>query len=257
METKEERIAKLELRIEIFENELRKLKNEVAAIKGLEEVEKAVKNPIYGMRVEEMNLSIRSYNCLKRAGYDTLGEILALSEKDFLQIRNLGRKPYEEILAKIKELASDYSDIKIMADIKKREEADTFNFELSQKILPAFEVYIRIRKKAKQEGIGFYHMSSGVFSGLLRKNRAYDGYVYRMLNVGKGILPDKYHKECMSGMHPKMYKLLTTSEKEPSMQQIKAAIIEDFTENNVLYNHETRTYEGFIKFIELINEFEE
>lgn len=257
MNTKEERITKLEMRVEIFENELRKLKNELAAIKGLGDVENTVQNPIYGIRIEDMNLSVRSFNCLKRAGFNNLGEILALSEKDFLQIRNLGRRPYEEIMAKIKELASDYSDIRIMSEFKKMEEDDALNYEMSKKILPAFEVYVKLRTKAKEKSIGFYHMSSGIFSGLVRKDRTYGGYVYRTLNAGKGLLPNTYHKECLDGKHPKMYKLLTTTEKEQDMQLIKEAILEDFKENNAFFNRETRTYAGYMKFIKLVEEFEE
>lgn len=54
--------------------------------------------------IDELELSVRSYNCLKRAGISTIGELCDRSEEDMKKIRNLGKKSLEEILQKIKEL---------------------------------------------------------------------------------------------------------------------------------------------------------
>lgn len=54
--------------------------------------------------IDELELSVRSYNCLKRAGISTIGELCDRSEDDMKKIRNLGKKSLEEILQKIKEL---------------------------------------------------------------------------------------------------------------------------------------------------------
>lgn len=54
--------------------------------------------------IDELELSIRSYNCLRRAGINTVGELLALSEDDLTHVRNLGRKSREEIRQKLAEL---------------------------------------------------------------------------------------------------------------------------------------------------------
>lgn len=56
------------------------------------------------MTIEELNLSVRSYNCLMRAGIRTVEELGKLTEDDFLHIRNLGRKSREEIKQKLAEL---------------------------------------------------------------------------------------------------------------------------------------------------------
>lgn len=52
--------------------------------------------------IEHLDLSVRSYNCLKRAGYDTLKEILVLTDADFCRIRNMGSRSINEVKEKIK-----------------------------------------------------------------------------------------------------------------------------------------------------------
>ena len=54
--------------------------------------------------IDELELSVRSYNCLKRAGIGTIGELCDRSEEDMKKIRNLGKKSLEEILQKIRDL---------------------------------------------------------------------------------------------------------------------------------------------------------
>ena len=54
--------------------------------------------------IEEMDLSVRSYNCLKRAGINTVEELCNRTSEDMMKVRNLGRKSLEEVLAKLKEL---------------------------------------------------------------------------------------------------------------------------------------------------------
>ena len=56
------------------------------------------------MSIEDLDLSVRSYNCLMRAGIRTVEELKALTEDEFLHIRNLGRKSTEEIRSKLLEL---------------------------------------------------------------------------------------------------------------------------------------------------------
>lgn len=56
------------------------------------------------MNIDELELSVRSYNCLKRAGINTVEELINRSSDDMMKVRNLGRKSLEEVLAKLKEL---------------------------------------------------------------------------------------------------------------------------------------------------------
>lgn len=51
--------------------------------------------------IEELDLSVRSYNCLKRHGIDTLGQLEALNEEDLYRIRNIGKRSVEEIIEKV------------------------------------------------------------------------------------------------------------------------------------------------------------
>ena len=57
-----------------------------------------------GMTIEDLDLSVRSYNCLKRAGINTLAELVQKSEEDMMKVRNLGRKSLEEVKKKLVEL---------------------------------------------------------------------------------------------------------------------------------------------------------
>ena len=53
---------------------------------------------------EELDLSVRSFNCLKRAGINTVGDLVNKSEDDMMKVRNLGRKSLEEVMAKLDSL---------------------------------------------------------------------------------------------------------------------------------------------------------
>ena len=62
------------------------------------------KEKVLVMSIDELELSVRSYNCLKRAGINTVEELTNKSQEDMMKVRNLGRKSLEEVLAKLKEL---------------------------------------------------------------------------------------------------------------------------------------------------------
>ena len=56
------------------------------------------------MSIDELELSVRSYNCLKRAGINTVKELCAKTPEDMMKVRNLGRKSLDEVLNKLKEM---------------------------------------------------------------------------------------------------------------------------------------------------------
>ena len=62
------------------------------------------KEKVLEMNIDELELSVRSYNCLKRAGINTVQELINKTPEDMMKVRNLGRKSLEEVLAKLKEL---------------------------------------------------------------------------------------------------------------------------------------------------------
>ncbi len=79
-------------------------------------VEKEVseKEKILVMTIDELDLSVRSHNCLKRAGINTVQELTSKTEDDMMKVRNLGNKSLEEVLNKMKELGLSLADNRII-----------------------------------------------------------------------------------------------------------------------------------------------
>ncbi len=73
------------------------------------EKEDNAKEKVLEMNIDELELSVRSYNCLKRAGINTVEELTNRTSEDMMKVRNLGRKSLEEVLAKLKELGLQLS----------------------------------------------------------------------------------------------------------------------------------------------------
>ncbi|MDZ5713699.1 DNA-directed RNA polymerase subunit alpha [Jeotgalibacillus haloalkalitolerans] len=80
------------------------LTNEAQNAEIMVEKEEDQKEKVLEMTIEELDLSVRSYNCLKRAGINTVQELANKSEEDMMKVRNLGRKSLEEVKAKLDEL---------------------------------------------------------------------------------------------------------------------------------------------------------
>ncbi len=78
--------------------------NEAQTAEIMVEKEEDQKEKVLEMTIEELDLSVRSYNCLKRAGINTVLELANKSEDDMMKVRNLGRKSLEEVRAKIDDL---------------------------------------------------------------------------------------------------------------------------------------------------------
>jgi DNA-directed RNA polymerase subunit alpha len=68
------------------------------------EKEEDQKDKILEMAIEELDLSVRSYNCLKRAGINTVDELTQRNDEDMMKVRNLGKKSLEEVIWKLNEL---------------------------------------------------------------------------------------------------------------------------------------------------------
>ena len=56
------------------------------------------------MTIEELDLSVRAFNCLKRAGVNTVSDLINKSQDEMMKVRNLGKKSLEEVLAKLDSL---------------------------------------------------------------------------------------------------------------------------------------------------------
>ena len=68
------------------------------------------KDGLLEMTIEELDLSVRSFNCLKRAGINTVGDLINKSEEDMMKVRNLGRKSLEEVINKLASLGFTLSN---------------------------------------------------------------------------------------------------------------------------------------------------
>ena len=59
------------------------------------------------MTIEELDMSVRSFNCLKRAGIDTVEDLINRTEEEMMKVRNLGKKSLEEVIQKLHSLGLD------------------------------------------------------------------------------------------------------------------------------------------------------
>ena len=67
------------------------------------------KEKILEMTIEELDLSVRSFNCLKRAGINTVEDLISKSEEEMMKVRNLGKKSFDEVKEKLQSLGFDLS----------------------------------------------------------------------------------------------------------------------------------------------------
>jgi DNA-directed RNA polymerase subunit alpha len=68
------------------------------------EREETIKEKVLEMTIEELDMSVRSFNCLKRAGIDTVEDLTNRTEEDMIKVRNLGKKSLEEVIQKLASL---------------------------------------------------------------------------------------------------------------------------------------------------------
>ena len=71
------------------------------------EREETIKEKVLEMTIEELDMSVRSFNCLKRAGIDTVEDLINKTEEDMIKVRNLGKKSLEEVIEKLHSLGLD------------------------------------------------------------------------------------------------------------------------------------------------------
>ena len=73
------------------------------------EKEESKKEKVLEMSIEELELSVRSFNCLKRAGIATVEDLINKSETDMMKVRNLGKKSFDEVTAKLHSLGLSFA----------------------------------------------------------------------------------------------------------------------------------------------------
>ncbi|GAV24671.1 DNA-directed RNA polymerase subunit alpha [Carboxydothermus islandicus] len=80
------------------------LNERATGVEIMVEKEEDAKEKLAEMPIEDLDLSVRSYNCLKRAGINTVGELIQKTEADMMKVRNLGKKSLEEVISKLKSM---------------------------------------------------------------------------------------------------------------------------------------------------------
>jgi len=80
------------------------LTEKIGDVEIMVEKEEEERDKILDMNIEELDLSVRSYNCLKRAGINTVAELIMKTEEDMMKVRNLGKKSLEEVDEKLSAL---------------------------------------------------------------------------------------------------------------------------------------------------------
>ena len=83
------------------------LSDESAITSIMAEKDDKGKEKILEMTIEELDLSVRSFNCLKRAGINTVENLISKSEEEMMKVRNLGKKSFDEVKEKLKSLGFD------------------------------------------------------------------------------------------------------------------------------------------------------
>ncbi len=83
------------------------LSDEAKKAEILIEREETKKEKVLEMTIEELDMSVRSFNCLKRAGIDTVEDLTNRTEEDMIKVRNLGKKSLEEVIQKLHSLGLD------------------------------------------------------------------------------------------------------------------------------------------------------
>ena len=80
------------------------LSDEAKKAEIMVEREETIKEKVLEMTIEELDMSVRSFNCLKRAGIDTVEDLIGRTEEDMIKVRNLGKKSLEEVIQKLHSL---------------------------------------------------------------------------------------------------------------------------------------------------------
>ena len=87
------------------------MSDEAKSVEIMVDREETKKEKVLEMTIEELDLSVRSFNCLKRAGIDTVDDLIHRTEEDMIKVRNLGRKSLEEVIQKLHSLNLDLKKV--------------------------------------------------------------------------------------------------------------------------------------------------
>ena len=87
------------------------LSEEIGSKAIVVEKSESTQDKVLEMTIEELDLSVRSFNCLKRAGINTVADLVNTTEEDMMKVRNLGRKSYEEVVNKLADMGLNLAKV--------------------------------------------------------------------------------------------------------------------------------------------------
>jgi len=87
------------------------LSEEIGSKAIVVEKNESTQDKVLEMTIEELDLSVRSFNCLKRAGINTVADLVNTTEEDMMKVRNLGRKSYEEVVNKLADMGLNLAKV--------------------------------------------------------------------------------------------------------------------------------------------------
>ena len=113
--------------------------------------ESSIVSDVMELDIDELELSIRSYNCLKRAGINTVRELCDRTPEDLRKVRNLGRRSYEEVLSKLQELGVRLRDSE--SDIEQEDSGSGGRSEILKISIDDLELSVRSVNCLRRAGI--------------------------------------------------------------------------------------------------------
>ena len=90
-------------------NHFVELSDEISNTEIMEKKEDTGKEKVLEMTIEELDLSVRAFNCLKRAGVNSVNDLINKSPEEMMKVRNLGKKSLEEVVSKLRSLGLDFN----------------------------------------------------------------------------------------------------------------------------------------------------
>ena len=90
-------------------NHFVELSDEISGTEIMEKKEDTGKEKVLEMTIEELDLSVRAFNCLKRAGVNSVNDLINKSPEEMMKVRNLGKKSLEEVVSKLRSLGLDFN----------------------------------------------------------------------------------------------------------------------------------------------------
>lgn len=106
---------------------IQNLNVEIEQRKYMIETEEKVVDSKLDEKIEDLNLSVRSYNCLKRANINTVGELTQKTEEEMIKVKNLGRKSLKEVVQKLREIGLDLKNSTSLFDDDEDEEDESLD----------------------------------------------------------------------------------------------------------------------------------